>query len=197
MLSIPHELAGRQTRLVLGEVVVGSESSPLGSVLAWLRFTQSRDERTRARLARWSRVGGRWLVLARTRLHVLRMTVCLGRLCHVATGTRGRRHLSGSFTGARGPAAKAPSRCCLTARPRGHPGSANDSRSPADSARGHLWADRHAPGHNALSRMAPSPTSGWTAEQTFQDLPSVVHTLIHRGQAPQCPPGTAVRSITV
>lgn len=37
--------------------------------------------------------------------------------------------------------------------------------------------------------MAPSPTSRWTAEQTFQDLPSVVHTLIHRGQAPQCPQG--------
>ena len=34
MLSLPHEVAGCQTHLMLG--VGGSESSALGSVLAWL-----------------------------------------------------------------------------------------------------------------------------------------------------------------
>ena len=125
MLSLPHEVAGCQTHLMLG--VGGSESSALGSILARLRFAQSTDERTQARPATVEPRG--WALAGSQQNQPPRPQD--DRLPRAGL-SRGHRHRVGgdaSQGASPGPEALLPSSLEVLpnrAQPRGHPGSAND-----------------------------------------------------------------------
>lgn len=121
--AFPTSLLGARPTLCWGEGVAGFESSPLGSVPAWLRFAQSGDERTRARLATveprgWTLAGSRQSPPPRPQDDRL----------PGAAMSRGHRHmweetpLRELHRGQR-PCGQAPLRCCLTEPgPEGIPG---------------------------------------------------------------------------